>query len=328
MSQSLKIKIISSEADQRLDKFLSTYDFSKLSANITDEFSRGDFIRAIQKREILVNDKQVKPSYKINLGDIIEIKSSFFQKSDELFANSDIHLDIVFADEHLIAVNKPADLQVHPDHNEKSETLINGLLSLYPEISKVKDSRENLSDIRPGIVHRLDKDTSGILIVARTIKAFRELKQLFQKREIRKKYLAIVYGKPKEKSGIIDKPLAKTSNYRRQTIAGKKTKTKIREAVTEYKVVEEISDKFSLLEVYPKTGRTHQIRVHLFSIGHPIVGDKLYKLKNISPVKDVSRQLLHAHKIDFNLFNKKYSFSAEPPEDFKKFLLSYGVDSG
>jgi 23S rRNA pseudouridine1911/1915/1917 synthase len=304
---------------KRLDKFLS--GLGKTDKKFSG-FSRGDFTREIKAGRILVNGLKIKPGYRLCVGD--EINLDNVRKTEEkLFPNSKIELEIIYEDKNIIAVNKPAGLQVHPDYNEKLNTVVNKVISRYPEISSITEDSSALSRMRPGIVHRLDKDTSGILAIARNKKTFDELKRMFKAKEVLKKYLAIVYGAPEEKTGIINKPLARTSNYRRQTIAGKKTKTKIREAITEYKLVKKLNNGLSLLEISPKTGRTHQIRVHLFSIGHPIVGDKLYKLKSqIANRKshNADRQMLHASEIRFELLGKKYHFSAKPPEDFKSFL--------
>jgi len=315
---------IVNDKPERLDKFLAGFNFASIGQNKLSEFSRGDFIRAIKSGEITVNKSEIKPSYNLKKDDLIEINLVKISSKNKLTANSKIKFEVIFENENIIVVNKPAGLQVHPDQNEKSYTLLNGLIARYPEILDMQKEKNDFGkNIRPGIVHRLDKDTSGILLVAKNQKTFIELKKLFQKREIRKSYLAIVYGVPEKKSGIIKKPLARASNYRRQIIAGKKTGTKIRSAITKYIVSEKIGDDFSLLKVSPKTGRTHQIRVHLFSIGHPIVGDKLYKLKNIKRVSDATRQLLHAQEIEFKLFGKEYKFSAKPPRDFNEFLNSH-----
>ena len=134
-----------------------------------------------------------------------------------------------------------------------------------------------------------------------------------------KKYQAIVYGVPDPAEGVIEKPLARSADYRRQVVAGRKTKTKIREAVTEYRTLKVLGNSFSLLELSPKTGRMHQIRVHLLSIGHPIVGDKKYFLRGIERLDSARRQLLHAQSIKFTLFGSSYKFNSPPPADFLDF---------
>lgn len=300
---------------QRLDQFLVKLSLKEAELS---NFSRGDFIRAIKNGQVLVNQKIVKPSYKILPGDKLEINLE--KKEEKLISNSQIKLDILFENEHFIIINKPAGIQVHPDFNEKENTIVNGLVAQYPEIAKLKDDHIYSFQMRPGIVHRLDKETSGVLIIAKNKKSFLEFKKMFQDKTIAKKYLAIVYGVLEEKSGVIDKPLARTTNYRKQTIANKRTKTKVREALTEYNVIKELGNSYSLVEVLPKTGRTHQIRVHLCSIGHPIIGDNLYRKKSYPKLEEAKRHMLHASEITFELFGEKYDFTAPTPKDFKEIL--------
>ncbi|MFA6047483.1 MAG: RluA family pseudouridine synthase [Parcubacteria group bacterium] len=314
-----KITVEKNNSEQRIDKFLVKEFFS---------YTRGEIIRQIKNGNVLANGKKTKPSYILKENDELEINLE--ETSSELLPNKKIKLEIIFQDENIVVVNKPAGLQVHPDFHEKKNTLVNALINKFPEIKNVG---ENM--MRPGIVHRLDKDTSGVIIIARNQKTFVELKNKFKNREVEKKYWAIVYrasesgrlGESGILSGVIEAPIARSSKYRKQVIAGKKTKTKVREAVTKYRVLKEWNI-FSLLEVTPKTGRMHQIRVHLTSIGHPIVGDKLYKNKtnrtnrtNIIENRAV-RQMLHAKSIRFNLFGEDFSFEAQIPEDFNQFLTS------
>lgn len=302
-------------ASKRLDKVLVNF-------SLTEEglfgFSRGDFIKAIKNGRVLVNDKVSKPSYKVAIGDKINIQIQ--KKEEKLIPNPKIKLEVIFENDDFLVIDKPAGIQVHPDFNEKETTLVNGLIAQYPEISELEDDHTYSYQMRPGIVHRLDKETSGALIIAKNKKSFLEFKKMFQEKTIAKKYLAITYGVPEIKEGEINKPLARTTNYRKQTIAGKKTKTKIREALTNYKVVREFKNNFSLLEVSPRTGRTHQIRVHLASIGHPIIGDNLYRKKNYLEFEGAKRQMLHAGEIKFELWGEKFIFTAPLPEDFKKIL--------
>jgi len=320
-----KIIIIEDKFNQRVDKFLSS--FAKASADKKEEvffnenITRGEIIRQIRDDNILVNSKKIKPSYILKENDKIEI--NFDKKSEKLIPNKDIKFDVIYQDENIVVINKPAGISVHPvksditsDHGASPNfTLVNGLLYQFPEIKNVGDDPE----IRPGIVHRLDKDTSGIMVVAKNQKTFEELKKKFKNREVEKKYLAIVQGKLENKTGVIEKPLARSSDYKKQIVANKKTRTTIRPAATEYEVIKEFDD-YSLVEVSPKTGRTHQIRVHMTSIGHPIAGDKIYKLKNSNKKILANRQMLHAKSIKFILFGKDYSFLAEFPEDFSNVL--------
>lgn len=315
-----KIIITSDNSGIRLDKFLAS-SFAKASENREEFFSytRGDIVRNIKSGKILVSGEKVKPSYLLKKGDEVVVD---LKKEGRLIPNDDIRLSIVFQNDDFIVVNKTAGLKVHPSTFEENGTLVNGIIAKFPEITDVNDGSAG-SEFRPGIVHRLDKDTSGLMVVARNQKAFEELKGLFQERKVHKKYSAIVFGKLVPKEGVIDKPLAKAESYKKQIIAHRKTKTKIRNAITEFKVIKEY-DNASLIEAVPKTGRTHQIRVHLASIGHPIVGDKTYGFGKKSDFWMVGRQFLHAQELIFDFGKKRYNFNAELPEDFKDFLAGIG----
>jgi len=230
-------------------------------------------------------------------------------------------LEIIYSDKDYIFVNKPAGMLVHDVEGEKSKgvTVVDEVLRRFPEISSVGDN----TVVRPGIVHRLDKETSGIMVVARNQNSFDYLKKLFQNSEVKKKYLALVYGEA-DKKGIIDKPISLKAGTTKRTVReGKMTKV----AVTEYRLKKLLFDKsdpdnkYSLLEVYPKTGRTHQIRVHLASIGHPVVGDKLYgkKRENLG----LNRQFLHAESIEFSsVAGRKIRMETELPKDLEVALCS------
>lgn len=231
-----------------------------------------------------------------------------------------------------MAVNKPAGLLVHPvkisnlKSPAKSEarsrrrvsktkefTLIDWTLKKYPQIRDVGDDTEN----RPGIVHRLDKETSGILLVPKSREYFEYLKHLFQTGGIKKTYLALVWGKVYPEKGIIDKPIGLKSGTVKRTVFTKGAKM-VKQAVTEYKVKEYLPE-YSLLEVYPKTGRTHQIRVHLNSLGHPVVGDKLYGKKKA----ELNRLFLHAYSLEFAPEpGKKIRLIADIPADLTRYLAS------
>jgi 23S rRNA pseudouridine1911/1915/1917 synthase len=300
----MKLIIYKERNKIRIDKFLAKEFFS---------YTRGEIIRNIKSGNILVNNRKIKPSYVLRERD--ELKINIAPEIRALKPNSKVEFEIIYEDENIIAINKPAGLQVHPSHEEKMKTLINGLVEKFPEIKNVGDD----PSFRPGIVHRLDKDTSGVMVIARNQKTFTELKKLFQDREIKKEYLAIVFGKFKNKKGVIEKPIARSKNYKKQIISNVKTKTKIRLAVTEYEVLKEY-DNYSLLKAVPKTGRMHQIRVHLSALGHSVVGDRKYEYKNNTSPPQVRRQLLHARSLRFSLGKKKYSFTSEIPKDFSDFL--------
>lgn len=303
------------DVNKRIDKVLVSFS---LKEETLAGLSRGDFIRAIKDGKVLVNGKIAKPSYKTALNDKITI--AIVKKEETLIPNDKIELDVIFQNDDFLVINKPAGIQVHPDFNEKENTIVNGLIAAYPEIAKLKDDHTYSFQLRPGIVHRLDKETSGVLIIAKNVKSFLEFKTMFKEKTISKKYLAIVYGVIEEKVGVIDKPLARTTNYRKQTIAGRRTKTKIREALTNYRVIKDLGENFSLVEVSPQTGRTHQIRVHLSAIGHPIIGDNLYRKKSYEKFENAKRHMLHASQIEFTLFGEKFNFTAPIPKDFEEVL--------
>ena len=228
--------------------------------------------------------------------------------------------------------DKTSNIQ-HLTSDSAEGTLVDWLLKNYPEVRKVGDAPEE----RPGIVHRLDRDTSGVILVARNQDYFLYLKSLFQEHKVEKTYLALVFGKFKEKEGTIDKPIGIKSGTTKRSVHSQKM---VKEAVTEYEVVsysmyhvacnrkQKTKHKdchFSLLKVYPKTGRTHQIRVHLASIGHPVVGDKLYaggkKLDAGGRMLGVKRLMLHALSLEFSSRDgERLKFEAEPPSDFLDIL--------
>lgn len=219
--------------------------------------------------------------------------------------------EIIYENNDFLVINKPAGLLVHKTSKNEENTLVDWLIKKYPEIVKVGDSI-----LRPGIVHRLDKDTSGIMIIAKNQKTFDYLKNLFKNHQIKKTYLALVWGIPENKKGVINIPIGLKSGSIKRTIYSEKLK---KQAITEYKVLKSFKnsngDLLSLLEIYPKTGRTHQIRVHLKSIGCPICGDKLYGKKN----DYFKRLMLHALSLEFNIDNGKIiKVETNFPSFFKK----------
>jgi 23S rRNA pseudouridine1911/1915/1917 synthase len=227
-------------------------------------------------------------------------------------------ISIVYEDSDLLVINKPAGLLTHPvNRTDTSESVVSWVLEKYPEIKNVTDKHgESLGqwvDLRPGIVHRLDKETSGLMIIAKTQPAFDFLKKQFQEHKIKKTYLALVVGKMKNESGRIETSVGKIGTKQTTQIHGKRD-LKEKTAITDYKVISSYSlptTHYSLLEVQPQTGRTHQIRIHLKSIGHPIVGDQLYGSSLSSPRRssksseggppELGRLFLHAQKLSFTL---------------------------
>ncbi len=258
--------------------------------------------RLIEAGDVLVNSKLTKASYKVASQDEIEVELTPPPASN--FTPENIPLEIVFEDEHLIVINKPAGLVVHPAAGVPSGTLANALAYHFQQLS-------NAGSIRPGIVHRLDKDTSGLLVAAKTEIAHEDLADQFRAREVFKSYVALVFGVVKQESGRIEQPIARDPRNRTRMaiVAGG------RGALSLYKVRRSY-DSFTLLDVELKTGRTHQIRVHLSWLKHPVVGDELYAGGRDNNVQDVrlraqirklKRQFLHAEQLGF-----KHPATGEP----------------
>ncbi len=241
--------------------------------------------------------------------------------------------EIIYEDKDFVAVNKPAGLVVHAARiktkNKRLKTieptLADWFINKYPEAKTVGDDPE----MRPGIVHRLDKETSGIMLLAKTQKGFDYLKSLFQNRAIKKTYLALAFGKLEPRTGIIEKPIGIKNGTLKRSVHSEKM---AKEAITEYKVITNYQKDakphyFSLVEVSPKTGRTHQIRVHLASLGHPIVGDRLYGSKKSSVFSlqsSVGRLMLHALSLEFTSDGgKRLRLEAEPPDGFSAILDAF-----
>jgi 23S rRNA pseudouridine1911/1915/1917 synthase len=230
-------------------------------------------------------------------------------------------LDIIFENEDFVILNKPAKILVHPSNTNKKEiSLIDELLKRYPFI---KDVGENT--LRPGIVHRLDRDTSGLLIIVKKQVAFIKFKELFKKRKIKKIYKALVFGRIKQDKGSFKTYIARSNKdpRKRITLPRPKNSVKTKEAKTYYKVVQRYKDikeyDYTLLEVQIKTGRTHQIRSQFFSINYPLVGDPIYKIKSKQET-NLTRTFLHAEKLAFKFKNRYYEFYSPLPQDLKNFL--------
>jgi len=232
-------------------------------------------------------------------------------------------ISIVYEDNDLLILNKPSGLIVHPKNISDTQDSVTGwLIENYPRLKNVGEPFiASGSEVpRTGVVHRLDKDTSGLLIVAKNNEAFFYLKNLFQERKIQKHYLALVNGRPKEPKGIISAPLGRIGLKRTTKIIGDKLIDK-KEAETEYKTVKNYRD-YTLLDVAPKTGRTHQIRVHLNSIGHPVAGDIIYGFKKSTPPPGLNRLFLHAFKLELVApGGKKLVLETDPPQDLQEVLF-------
>jgi 23S rRNA pseudouridine1911/1915/1917 synthase len=250
------------------------------------DLSRTYIQKLIKSNSIIVNKNKVKPSHKLENGDIIEYD---IPKPKKLGLKAEnIPLEIVYEDKHLLVINKPEGLMVHPAQNNYSNTLVNAILWHCPKLSGIGGVG------RPGIVHRLDKFTSGLIIIAKNDKTHQKLSQQFKDHKVEKKYLALVYGTPNNNEGEINKNITRHSKDRKKFKAVSSNSSEGRTALTYYKTIKSFNTT-SLLEITPKTGRTHQIRVHLESIGHPIVGDPYYNNKNTSQ----DGQLLHAYYLKF-----------------------------
>ena len=235
-------------------------------------------------------------------------------------------IKVLYEDSNILAIDKPSGISVHPDGRSKEETITDWVLKNYPKMKNVgepmfvENKGEKKEIKRPGVVHRLDKDTSGVLLLAKNQKAYEFLKSQFQNREIKKTYVAIVSGWVKDDRGVINKLIGRSPTDFRRYSATRGARGEMREAVTQYKVLKRFQapSKFTYLEVYPKTGRTHQIRVHLKSIDHPVVCDSLYNPKNPCP-KSIARMALHAKSIKFkNLKGETVKVESPPPKEFKE----------
>jgi len=217
-------------------------------------------------------------------------------------------MKVLYEDSDFLVIDKPSGIFVHPAEKTKEKTILDLLLPKYPGIQ---------------LSHRLDKETSGVLVLAKNEKAYLFLKKQFQSRTVKKTYMAIVNGWVKNDHGIINKPIGRSPKDFRRRLAGRGVKGKIREAITEWKVLkrfEESGNKFSLLEVKPKTGRTHQIRVHMKFLNHPVACDSLYNPKGACP-EGLERLALHAKSIEFkNLSGKTIKIESPAPKEFSKYL--------
>ena len=294
------------------------YSGSRIDKFITAQFpfySRTFFNRLIEDEYITLNGKIVrKSSTPIKTGDTISVHFPPNRPLAQLaLEQKKPAVDIIYEHEHFLIIHKPHGLLMHPPSmHDNSPTLVDWLLIHFKDIQSV-----GYVD-RPGIVHRLDKDTSGILIIPKTNYAHTVFGNLFRERTITKKYYAIVQGHPDPK-GIIDLPIGRCpiTKIRMSTKSTPSSSAKMRHAITHYRVVEYFDDT-ALVEVMPVTGRTHQIRVHFAAIGHPLIGDQLYGKKS----KIINRQALHAYSLAFHFGDTPYQFSKEPPQDFKKLIQS------
>ena len=289
------------DTGKRIDVFVS---------DNMDSLSRSMVQKLIESGDILVNEKKQKSNYKLRNGDIISANIPDPENVD--IVAEDIPLEVIYEDEDIIVVNKPKDMVVHPAAGHFSGTLVNALMF------HCGDSLSGINgELRPGIVHRIDKDTSGILVSAKNDNAHRELALQLADHSITRIYYAICFGNIKEDEGTIDKPLGRNPKDRKKMAITEKDG---RRAVTHYKVLERFS-KFTLMQAQLETGRTHQIRVHMASIGHPLLGDKVYGSEK-QPFGVNDGQVLHAGVLGFIHPTKKeyMEFRSPLPEGFEKLI--------
>ncbi len=320
MEKTIKITIDAEGDGQRADKLLA----DKFPAR-----SRAEWQRGLRGGLVWRMGKVLKVAERLKAGDELEVPEEFFEQAEEKTALAKkMDLKIVFEDDNCLVVEKLAGVLTHPTGRrpkgvdvggrDGGTSLIEGILARWPEVAEVGEN-----PLRPGIVHRLDKDVSGLLVVAKSQAAFRDLKKQFQRRAVLKIYEALVYGSVTEQQGVIDEAIGRSGQGTKMTVgAGKDTKP----AVTEYQVLGRYIDKtdgqkFTLLEVKIKTGRTHQIRAHLNFLGHSVVGDKIYRTKRVKTAK-LDRLFLHARRLGFSDLKGVWrEFEAEWPEDLKGFFV-------
>ena len=289
-----KIKVVNS--NERIDKYLAS----------NTEYSRSLITKLIENNFVLVNDNEVKASYKVKENDEITILDGFKEETNIEPVHMD--LDIVYEDDDIMVINKPSGLTVHPGSGNKNNTLVNGLL----------DYTNNLSDLngeeRPGIVHRLDKDTSGLMLVAKSNRAHQVLTEDFQNHDVKRTYWALIKGVFPHNTAIIDAPIGRDEKNRKKMAVTAKNSKK---AITHLKVLKRYKN-YTLVELSLETGRTHQIRVHMDYIGYPVVNDPVYNSKNSTEFG----QLLHSKTIDFThpITKKHLHFECDLPEEFKKIV--------
>ncbi len=272
--------------------------------------SRSILIQSIRLGLIQVDGKQKKSSYRLKVGE--QVCGSLFQALPMELVAQKVPFDILFEDDAILILSKPPGIVVHPASGNPDGTLVNGLLYHCQSLADVGDH------IRPGIVHRLDKDTSGIMVVAKTAQCHRLLVDAFKARTVEKEYLTIVFGIPKQKKGRIVKPIGRHPVHRQKMTVCEEGRG--RYAASNWQVLEEYKEGCSLLKVCIETGRTHQIRVHLASLGHPVAGDRLYgRARN---TRNFPRQMLHAYHLSLNhpISGKKMIFTAPLWSDFRKIV--------
>jgi 23S rRNA pseudouridine1911/1915/1917 synthase len=298
-----KFHIIADVDGVRIDTFLS----EKLS------LTRNRIKSLIESSHVRTGGRPVKPSLKVRRS--MEIEGEIVQEEAPSLAPEEIPLDIIYEDNHMLAVNKPRGMVVHPSFGHYNGTLVHAMLGYLGERNGGFTDSE-----RPGIVHRLDKDTTGLILLAKDSKTQESLSRQFSQRSVEKVYRAVVEGVVKKEEGTVEGEIGRHPKERKRMAMVKRGG---RYSLSRYRVISLLADT-SYLEVYPSTGRTHQIRVHLSSIGHPIVGDQVYSKKRR---KAVNRPLLHAYRIAFDhpVTKKRILLEAPVPHDIEEFVESHSV---
>ena len=295
-----------------MENIVVNSDNVRLDAYIAQQkpdISRTMIQKLIEEGNILVNGTKKKLSYKVKIGDNISLNVPIPKEID--LKPEKIPLEIVYEDNDIIVVNKQKGLVVHPANGNPDGTLVNAIMEIC------KDSLSGIGgEIRPGIVHRLDKDTSGLLIVAKNDKAHIKMSEQIKNREVKKIYIALVKGNVNEDEATINMPIGRSQKDRKKMAVRKEGK----EAITHFKVLKRYGGKYTLLEIKIDTGRTHQIRVHMAEIGHPVVGDMVYS--NGKNEFGIEGQMLHAKSLDFKhpITGKQMHLEAELPDYFKEIL--------
>ncbi|HSX25140.1 MAG TPA: RluA family pseudouridine synthase, partial [Candidatus Andersenbacteria bacterium] len=274
------------QSGQRLDVFCTV---------MMNGVSRAAIQRAIKEAQILVNGLETRAKYILKTGDIVKI-AILDAPEASLEEEKEVRLPVLYEDRDVVVVNKPAGIAVHHGVGLRSGTVADWFVQHYPDVKQMGEQEG-----RAGIVHRLDKDTSGVLILAKNDQALEMLKKQFQDRRAKKEYLALCFGVPGGKDGRITKSIGRSRKNPMRRAVDEDGK----EAATEWQIERRFGEVFSLLRVFPFTGRTHQIRVHLHHLGYPIVGDQLYAFKKKKQPAGVKRQLLHAEKLTITLPNEK-----------------------
>jgi len=297
--EELKYSVAADEAGVRLDKYIAL--------KLGDDYSRMYVKTLMQKGSILVNGQKVKHHYSVFYGDDVSVSVDEEFLAEVNVSPENIPIDIIYEDECLIIVDKASGMVVHPGAGNKTGTLVNAVLYHCGKLPETDDK------VRPGVVHRLDKETSGIIVVAKNARALRSLGKQFQNRTVKKQYLALVRGVVEMDNGIVDVPLGRHSFDRKKMAVKIETG---RSAKTIYHVKKRFKN-FTFVELELETGRTHQIRVHMKYLGHPVLGDTVYGTKH-----EINRVALHAHRIRFThpVEGKTVEFCSPMPKDMEEVI--------